>query len=54
MMKDIEDGKVGIVLAKDMSRIGRNYLETGFYTEVLFRQRGVRFIAIGNGVDSAD
>ena len=54
MMQDIEDGKVGIVLAKDMSRIGRNYLETGFYTEVLFRQRGVRFIAIGNGVDSAD
>lgn len=54
MMQDIEDGKVGIVLAKDMSRIGRNYLETGFYTEVLFRQRGVRFIASGNGVDSAD
>lgn len=54
MIKDIEDGKVGIVLAKDMSRIGRDYLQTGFYTEVLFRERGVRFIAIGNGVDSAD
>jgi hypothetical protein len=37
-----------------MSRIGRDYLQTGFYTEVLFRERGVRFIAIGNGVDSAD
>lgn len=54
MLGDIEDGKVGIVLAKDMSRIGRDYLQTGFYTEVLFRERGVRFIAISNGVDSAD
>lgn len=54
MLSDIEAGKVGIVLAKDMSRIGRDYLQTGFYTEVLFRERGVRFIAIGNGVDSAD
>lgn len=54
MLEDIEAGKVGVVLAKDMSRIGRNYLQTGFYTEVLFRERGVRFIAIGNGVDSVD
>lgn len=54
MLADIEAGKVGIVLAKDMSRIGRDYLQTGFYTEVMFRERGVRFIAIGNGVDSAD
>ena len=53
-MVDIEAGKVGIVLAKDMSRIGREYLQTGYYTEVVFRQYGVRFIAIGNGVDSAD
>ena len=54
MLADIEAGKVGVVLAKDMSRIGRDYLQTGFYTEVMFRQQGVRFIAIGNGVDSAD
>ena len=54
MLADIEAGKVGIVLAKDMSRIGREYLQTGYYTEVVFRQYGVRFIAIGNGVDSAD
>lgn len=53
MLADIEAGKVGVVLAKDMSRIGRDYLQTGFYTEVMFRQQGVRFIAIGNGVDSA-
>ena len=54
LMEDIEAGKVGVVLAKDMSRIGRDYLQTGFYTEVMFREKGVRFIAIGNGVDSAD
>ena len=54
MMADIEAGRVGVVLAKDMSRIGREYLQTGYYTEVLFRQYGVRFIAIGNGIDSAD
>ena len=54
MLADIEAGKVGVVLAKDMSRIGRDYLQTGFYTEVVFRNNGVRFIAIGNGVDSAD
>ena len=47
MLADIEAGKVGAVLAKDMSRIGRDYLQTGFYTEVVFRQHNVRFIAIG-------
>ena len=49
---DIEAGKVGCVLVKDMSRIGRDYLQTGFYTEVFFRQYGVHFIAIANNVDS--
>lgn len=54
MIADIESGKIGCVIAKDMSRIGREYLQTGFYTEVMFRQQGVRFIAISNGVDSND
>ena len=54
MVANIEAGKVDCVIACDMSRIGRDYLQTGFYTEVMFRQNGVRFIAIGNGVDSAD
>lgn len=52
MMNDIEEGKVSTVIAKDMSRIGRNYLEVGYYTEVVFRQRDIHFIAITNGVDS--
>lgn len=52
LIEDVEAGKVQVIIAKDMSRVGRNYLEVGFYTEVLFPQKGVRFIAIGNGVDS--
>ena len=52
LIADIEAGKVGTVIAKDMSRVGRNYLETGFYTEVVFRKCNVRFIAIANGVDN--
>lgn len=38
----------------DMSRLGRDYLKVGFYTEVLFVEKGVRFIAINNGIDSAN
>lgn len=54
LMSDVEAGKVRTVIAKDMSRIGRNYLETGYYTEVYFRQYHVRFLALANGIDSAD
>ena len=53
LVADIEAGKIGCVIAKDMSRIGRDYLQVGFYTEVMFREKGVRFIAVANGVDSA-
>ena len=45
---------MGCVIAKDMSLVGRDHLQTGFYTEILFAQHDVRFIAISNGVDSAD
>ncbi len=51
---DIETGKVAHVIVKDMSRIGRDYLQTGFYTEVFFREHGVHFVAIANSVDSSD
>ena len=54
MIADIEAGKVCRVIVKDMSRAGRDYLQTGFYTEVFFRQHGVHFIAITNSVDSED
>ena len=54
LISDIEAGKVGIVFVKDLSRVGRDYLRVGFYTEVTFPQNGVRFIAVNNGVDSAN
>lgn len=50
----VEADQIGVLLAKDMSRIGRNYLEVGFYTEILFPKHNVRFIAINSGVDSAN
>ena len=52
MLRQIEDGSVGAVIVKDMSRVGRDYLQVGFYTEVFFREKGVHFVAISNGVDS--
>ena len=52
MIAEIEAGNVGTVICKDMSRIGRDYLQTGFYTEIYFRKHGVRFIAVNNGIDS--
>ena len=52
MIEKVEAGKVGVVIVKDMSRFGRDYLKVGFYTEVMFKEKGVRFIAINNGIDS--
>ncbi len=50
----VEAGEVETVCVKDLSRFGRNYLKVGFYTEIMFPEKGVRFIAINNGVDSAN
>lgn len=52
MIAGIEDGSIGTVIVKDMSRIGRDYLQVGFYTEVMFKEKEVHFIAIANGVDN--
>ena len=52
MIAEVEAGNIGIVIVKDMSRIGRDYLQVGFYTEVFFRQHGVRFIAVSNNIYS--
>ena len=48
----VNAGKVGTIAVKDISRVGRNYLEVGMYTEILFVEKNVRFIAINNGIDS--
>lgn len=52
LLADVEAGKVGTIIVKDMSRFGRNYLQVGFYTEMLFPEKDVRFIAITNNVDT--
>ena len=52
LIKEIEAGNVGTLIVKDMSRLGRNYLQVGFYTEILFPQKDVRFLAINNSIDS--
>ncbi len=52
MLDDIEDGKINCVIVKDLSRLGRNYVMTGQYTDIYFPSHNVRFIAIADGVDS--
>lgn len=52
MIAGVEDGSIGAVIVKDMSRVGRDYLQVGYFTEVLFRKKGVHFIAIANSVDN--
>ena len=50
----IDEGAVGTIIVKDMSRLGRDYLQVGIYTEMVFPNNDIRFIAINNGVDSAN
>lgn len=53
MIADVEAGMVGTII-KDMSRLGRDYLKVGYFTEIMFPEAGVRFIAINNSIDSAN
>ena len=52
MIADIEAGKIGCVITKDLSRLGRNYIEAGSYIEIFFPKHNVRYIAVTDGVDS--
>ena len=52
MIADIEAGKIGCVITKDLSRLGRNYIEAGSYIEIFFPKHNVLYIAITDGVDS--
>lgn len=54
MIADVESGRIGTIIIKDMSRFGRDYLKVGYYTEIMFPEADVRFIAINNGIDSAN
>ena len=52
MISDIQDKKINIVITKDLSRLGRDYLKTGYYIELYFDENDVRYIALNDGVDS--
>jgi len=52
MIADIESKKVNLVITKDLSRLGRDYIDTGYYLERYFPQKNVRYIALGDGIDT--
>ena len=52
MLSDIESKKINMVITKDLSRLGRDYIMTGYYTEIFFPSKGVRYVAVSDGFDS--
>ena len=54
MLEDMDMGYISTVIVKDMSRLGRDYLQVGYYTDTYFPDRNIRFIAVNDCVDSAD
>lgn len=52
MIGDIEKGLIDIVIVKDLSRLGRDYIKSGYYTDIYFPENGIRFIAVNDGLDS--
>ena len=52
MITEVEAGNIETIIVKDMSRFGRDYLKVGFYTELVFPEKNIRFIAVNDGVDS--
>lgn len=52
MIRDAENGKIDCIITKDLSRLGRNYVEAGYYTEEYFIEHNIRFIAINDGIDT--
>ena len=52
LLDDIKKGRVNLVITKDLSRLGRDYIQTGYYTEIFFSKYRVRYIAINDGIDT--
>jgi DNA invertase Pin-like site-specific DNA recombinase len=52
MLNDIDQGKINMVITKDLSRLGRDYIQSGYYTEIYFQNKKVRYIAVNDGFDS--
>ena len=53
MLADVEEGKIGVILCKDLSRFGRNNALVAYYTEIVFPDNDVRFIAVNDAIDTA-
>lgn len=53
LMSDIEIGRINMVITKDLSRLGRDYIQTGYYTEIDFPTKHVRYVAITDNVDTS-
>lgn len=54
MLEDIEKGKINVIITKDLSRLGRDYIDTGYYIEKYFPMKKIRYIAVNDGVDTID
>lgn len=54
LVAGVKAEEITTVIVKDLSRVGRDHLQVGFFTDILFREKEVHFIAIGNGIDSND
>lgn len=52
LLEDIDNGRVNLVITKDLSRLGRDYIQTGYYTDVYFSRKRVRYIAVNDGIDT--
>ena len=52
MLSDIASGAIDTVITKDLSRLGRDYIQTGFYVEIFFKERNIRYIAINDNIDT--
>ena len=52
LKEDIEQGKINMVITKDLSRLGRDYIDTGYYLEKYFPAKNVRYIAVNDGIDT--
>ena len=54
MINDIELGKINLIITKDLSRLGRDYIDTGYYVEKYFPLKNVRYIALNDNIDTFD
>ncbi len=53
LLTDIDHGRINLVITKDLSRLGRDYIQTGYYTDIYFSKKKVRYIAVNDGVDTS-